>query len=700
MLNTVALLAFLAAFTAGALAFAVAFQNRKSLGHWFFAAGMSVFAADAVAMAMAAESSTLQQVIVWEDWRTAIMALLPAPWLGFSVIYARGNARAFLQQWRAALIAALILPVGCAVLFLGHLLVSIPDSAGSAVLNVTDPARFIHTSVLLACILALVNLERTFRSSVGTMRWRIKFMVLGLGALFTVRAYSSSQSLLFRSFAPSLHVLDAAALLLGCLLILRTLARTGHFEVSVYPSHSVLHNSFTVLLAGAYLVIVGVLAKVVSMFGGDNAFQVKALLVLIAVVCLSILFTSDRVRLRTRQFISRHFQRPMYDYRNVWQTFTSATARHVEQPELCVAIARMLSEIFEALSVTLWLLDEKKENLVFSASTSLTEVKAGQLRVDPADALSIIHALSSQQNPVDIDGLKDSWAAALRRIHPDEFRKGGNRICVPLRAAGELLGCMVVGDRVGGVAFSAQDIDVLRTVGDQAAASLLNTQLAQKLSQAKQLEAFQAMSAFFVHDLKNTASTLSLMLQNLPVHYDDPQFRADALRGIGKTVTHINDLISRLSVLRHELKIQAVDCDLPKLVEDILKAMPPAPGCKVTTHFTPLPHVRVDPDQIQKVVTNLVINAREALASGGEVRVGTERQNGWAVLSVQDDGCGMTPEFINARLFRPFQTTKKKGIGIGMFHCKMIVEAHKGQILVHSQPGKGTEFKVLLPLDA
>ena len=81
---------------------------------------------------------------------------------------------------------------------------------------------------------------------------------------------------------------------------------------------------------------------------------------------------------------------------------------------------------------------------------------------------------------------------------------------------------------------------------------------------AKEMEAFQTMSAFFVHDLKNAASGLNLMLQNLPVHFDDPAFREDALRGISKTVAHINDLISRLSVLRHELTIRAVDCDLER----------------------------------------------------------------------------------------------------------------------------------------
>jgi len=80
--------------------------------------------------------------------------------------------------------------------------------------------------------------------------------------------------------------------------------------------------------------------------------------------------------------------------------------------------------------------------------------------------------------------------------------------------------------------------------------------------------------------------------------------------------------------------------------------------------------------------------------------VETAQQNGWVVLTVTDSGCGMNPEFIQRSLFRPFQTTKKQGIGIGMFQCKMIVEAHHGKIEVQSELNKGTTFRILLPTPA
>jgi putative PEP-CTERM system histidine kinase len=262
---------------------------------------------------------------------------------------------------------------------------------------------------------------------------------------------------------------------------------------------------------------------------------------------------------------------------------------------------------------------------------------------------------------------------------------------------GQVLGMMTVGDRVSGVAFLQQDFDLLKCISDQVAAGLCNAQLSKKLLQAKELEAFQTMSAFFVHDLKNTASTLGLMLQNFSQHYNDPAFKQDALRGISKSVSHINDLIQRLTLFRREAAMAIVDADLNQLVKDVLAALNNTPEIKTVTDLKPLPKHRFDPDQLGKVLTNLVLNAKDASNGKGEIRVETSSQNGWVTLSVRDFGCGMSREFLEQSLFRPFQTTKKNGIGIGMFQSKMVVDAHGGKIEVESEPGKGATFRILLP---
>ena len=137
---------------------------------------------------------------------------------------------------------------------------------------------------------------------------------------------------------------------------------------------------------------------------------------------------------------------------------------------------------------------------------------------------------------------------------------------MPLLAGDHCLGLAILADRVNGVHYTLEEFDLLKCIGDQVAVALLNISLNEKLMQARELEAFQTMSAFFVHDLKNTISTLNLMLKNLPANFDNPEFREDALRGVSKTVDHINDLISRLTVLRHDLQVKASDCDLNELI--------------------------------------------------------------------------------------------------------------------------------------
>lgn len=699
-MNLEVILDFASAGFAGLLGLGALLRARRSPERWAFAAGMFVLATERTFSGLLAGAITPHAAYQWQLWRLTALSFLPGIWLAFSLTYARGNAREFLRKWRFALAASFLLPVGTALGFRSSLIASTALLDGPQVLifKLGLPGNALYLLCLLAAVLVLVNIEHTFRSAVGTVRWRIKFMLMGVGVLWLVRLFTNSQTLLFRSIDPRLDILHSGALIVAGLLILRSLFRTGHFNLDVHPSHSVLQGSVTILLVGAYLLLVGVLAKVVSYLGGDASFAAKALVVLVLLVLLAVFLQSDRVRMHLGRFVSRHFQRPLHDYRTVWRKFTEGTASRVEQADYSRAVVKLVAEIFQSLSVTLWIVGDRRDEISLGASSGLGEHQARELQPTPAESALVLNQLREQADPVDIEDVPAEWAAILRRCHPDEFHKGGTRVCVPIRAGREVLAVLLLGDRVGGTAFTLQDFDLLKSIGDQVASGLLNVRLSQRLLQAREHEAFQTMATFFVHDLKNAASTLNLMLQNLPDHFDDPAFREDALRGVGKTVSHINHLISRLGQLRSELKIAPVESDLNEVVQGALASFAPDKDFQVETAFGDLPRLPLDRDQFIKVVTNLVLNAREASVANGRLRLTTSRAGSWAMLEAADNGRGIPPEFLARSLFRPFQTTKKNGLGIGMFQSKMIIEAHGGRITVESPPGQGTTFRIFLPL--
>jgi len=156
-------------------------------------------------------------------------------------------------------------------------------------------------------------------------------------------------------------------------------------------------------------------------------------------------------------------------------------------------------------------------------------------------------------------------------------------------------------------------------------------------------------------------------------------------------------MCSRLSMLRGKIELKLDPCDLTKLVAETLDGFKANLKAELQQNLQPLPRVRVDAGQIHKVLTNLVLNANEAVNGNGVIQVTTVHEGNAVGFSVRDNGCGMSEEFIKKSLFKPFQTTKKKGLGIGLFHSRLIVEAHRGVLEVNSSVGAGTEFRVLLP---
>ena len=657
------ILSFIAAGFCLGLAVLVFFKDRGSFVHRIFAIGMITLALEAVLTGVSVQAQLAETVIRWQRVRSLIGGFIPSIWLLFALSFARENYRQSLERMKWLLVACFAIPVVLGMgLNSGLIRGAALNESSVWILGLGWPGYFLQVFVLLMVVIVLMSLERTLRASRGHMRWQIKFMIVGLGSLFAVRIYTGGQTLLFRSVDMGLEVVNAGALIVAGALMIRSLLRLRVLSVDFYPSHTVLYSSFTVILVGIYFIVVGVLANLVKHFDGGQSFAIRVFLVFLAFLGIAILLLSDRFRHRIKHFIAVQMKRPQYDYRREWLKFTEKTSTITDVENLCMTVARMVSDTLEVLSVTVWLLDESRARLRPAGSTVFSETGAGH-QISEEGEIRLVKAMRSQEIPVDLDDPKIPWAQDLKQTMPDDIREARIRYCVPLLAGGNLLGVMTLGDRVKYEPFSFEEIDLLKTIADQTAGNLFNLRLSEDLRKAKEMEAFQTMSTFVVHDLKNLASTLSLTMQNLPIHFDNPEFRNDALKIMKQSVNKINNMCSNLSMLSQKIELRRVETDLNQLVNNSLHCLNGSCKVSVIKDFGSLPKLAIDPEQIQKVLTNLILNANEAMGDGGEIQISTGQRDSWAMVSVSDNGRGMSKEFMEQSLFRPFKTTKETGHG-------------------------------------
>ena len=684
-----------ACLSSGVAVFAL-LRDHRSFVHRIFALGLAALAIESIFMGLTAQALWLEQAMNWQHWRWNVSALLPAIWLLFSLRFGHERKRQLPVIWKWLVLAIFLLNLFFAGLLRAEFFRDTPVYMPNGwEFGLGWSGYVFHVCYLLSLVLIVMILERTLRASKGRKRWQIKFFVFAIGGIFAIRIYTVSHTLVFHTMISELEVVNAAALLVANFLILVAIFRSGNLQMEVYLSHKMLYNSLTLMVVGIYFLAMGI--STVSL-QNVLSFPFRVLLIFLALLGMFMLLFSDRLRLKMKRFVSRHLRRPQYDYREVWMTFTQRTANLLEEKALCDAVAKLISEMFDTLSVSLWLLDNKGKDIRWGASTAISSGRAEKLSDLQKGIPELVRIFRRQPALLDLEDQTSATADDLRQSLPVHFQEPRTRYILPLRTGNDLMGFITMGDRVKGYPLTVEEMDLLQTIAAQVASSLSNIKLSERLRQAGKMEAFQTLAAFFVHDLKNLASKLSLMLKNLPVHFDNPEFRNDALRLLSQGADQVENICSRLSSLREKLEIRPVETDLNQVATTALVNLNGFPAGCLVKDLQPVPKVMADPEQLQKVLTNLILNAGDAVADGGKVNVTTGTRDGWVELAVSDTGCGISREFMNDCLFRPFKTTKLKGTGIGLFQSKMIVEAHEGLIEVESQEGRGSTFRVLLPV--
>ena len=231
----------------------------------------------------------------------------------------------------------------------------------------------------------------------------------------------------------------------------------------------------------------------------------------------------------------------------------------------------------------------------------------------------------------------------------------------------------------------------------------LRAQVARE-AESRQFESFVRLSAMLTHDLKNAIEALSLTVSNMERHFDNPQFRTDALKGLTNATDKLKAIVARLSrpltSLSGEHK-RPTNTDLVPILKRVsaMTAEPMRTKHSIVLRLPDNIYALADAARIEEVIENLVINALEAMVEpGGTLTIEAGyTTSGAPTFSIGDTGPGMSQHFIDNRLFRPFATTKKSGIGLGLYTCREVVRASGGTIDVQSVEGAGTTFRVVLP---
>jgi len=641
----------------------------RRLIHQTFAIAMTCLALMQLGAGLSAQS------MYWERLQLLASAGLPGLGLLFSVCFARFNPGEHVRAWRWAIPIAFVLPLGLVAVQPMHL----------RLLNWAGYGFYLLT--LGSAMAILAELEKTLRASAGSIRAQIKFVVLGMGCVFAAQVYTAGQTLLLGTRPASFMAIETTATILANVLIMAALWRRRRFDVQLYVARSFPRHAVSLKIAILSLLLASGLPPEGALWGGG-------VLVLTLVVLIS-----DLVRYESRRLLNRYVFRARYDYRRIWSLYTQRMASIIDPRELCNVIARLVSDTFGVPAVTVWLLHvpvELQNQFVIGGSTV-----SWDRQILPCGWETTVHALMAAMLP---HTMPVDFASPLRLrqgLHDgvrDDLQAIRIRYGTVLVSGQQILGMITLSDRLTREPFVAEDFDLLKTIADQAAASLQNAQLSQHLLEIKQMDAFQTVSTFFVHDLKNLAAKLSLMVQNLPVHYDNPEFRDDMLHVISKSVTKMNAMCSRLTLFTHTIELHLTETDLNVLIQDTVAELEGTSSVQWHREMLPLPPIQVDREQIKKVIGNLLLNAIEAMDQDGEIRLATAWVEPWVVVTVSDNGCGMSHEFLSERLFEPFQTTKSQGLGIGMFHSKKIIESHHGRIEAESIASKGSTFRVLLPV--
>lgn len=551
-------------------------------------------------------------------------------------------------------------------------------------------AGFAVLPALLA-VAGMVLVEQFYRNARTQDRWGIKFLCLALGGMFAYDFYLYSEGMLFRQLSPEVWTARGVVNALLAPLIWLSYNRLTQF-LPVAISHRMVFHTVTLVGTGVYLLAMAAAGYYIRLYGGEWGAVLQYVFLFGAGVLLLVVVFSGAVRARLKVFLSKHFFRYRYDYREEWLRFTRLLTSGEPGQQVCERSIEAIARLVESPAGVLWL--RKEDGAFYRAAYWNWSDLNGTL---PADA-PLVRFLESRQWVINLDDVRadpNSLEVELPAWVVDNPRAW---LLIPMLWHDRLLGFMILEHSLGKLHFDWEVSDLLKTAARQAATNLAQLQAAEALTVARQFESFNRATAFVVHDIKNLVAQLSLLLSNAQRHKHKPEFQEDMLATIESAVARMNRMLAKLAERKETVSNGEVA--LAALLEEVIeskKGYSLKPELKVVDRDL---RVRADRERLARVLGHLVQNAIEATPYTGRVGVKLWREGSQAHIEVEDTGVGMDAAFIRDRLFRPFVSTKGTGMGVGTYECKMYIEELGGDIRVDSAPGRGSCFTVRIPLAA
>jgi putative PEP-CTERM system histidine kinase len=552
-----------------------------------------------------------------------------------------------------------------------------------------------YAFILTGMALGLAQLELVLRASREPARHKLKFIVIGLGGLAGLQIYQASQMLLFPVWQAQHVLVGSVATAMALCLTAYGLGRTRLREVLVntYVSQQALFGSVTFIMCGLYLLVVGAIGEWLRRSNQPLGVGFSVVVVFGALVGLVVAAFSKTVRADVRRFLNRNFYRSKHDYRAQWLQVTEAFEQAASREAIMDRLLDFLIKTIPTTEISLWSFRETDRRFC--------QIRSMKTDKEPA-SLELFHPVIVQLLEKDEEVvIQDGWSknSAGSRSGDDPLIAAGVALCFPIRAQGRVTAFIALGRQIRGEAYGPDDCDLLRGISHHVGALLSHASLAEERRASAELEALHRFSVFCLHDLKNLAARLSLVAQNAEAHGKDPAFQESAMRTVGDTANKMTMLMSKLSLKSFEPMSMAMpeSIDMSTLIDETVAPMRVKEHVRLYVSGVPVPPVMAVREQLHQVILNLVLNAKQAIDEKGEISIVIEESNGFVVVTVSDTGSGI-PNSMLESLFRPLQSRKPGGLGVGLYQSKQIVEAHQGTILVQSQEGMGTQVRIALPI--